>query len=102
MKEYKVGILGATGTVGQTLITLLKFHPQFKIVALGASINSAGKKYNQVVNWKQNQNLIELTSVEQIQKIFNLTIVECKPQHFTNCDIIFSALDSSVAGEIGK
>ncbi len=50
MKEYKVGIIGATGMVGQRLITLLCDHPWFKISVLAASSNSAGKSYRESVD----------------------------------------------------
>ena len=43
-KKIKVGILGATGSVGQKFIELLKDHPWFEISELGASERSAGKK----------------------------------------------------------
>ena len=48
MKKYKVGIVGATGMVGQRFITLLDNHPWFDITALAASSRSAGKKYKEV------------------------------------------------------
>ena len=49
MKTYNVGIIGATGMVGQRLITLLHNHPWFKIKVLAASGRSAGKTYTQAV-----------------------------------------------------
>ena len=49
-KKIPVGILGATGMVGQRFITLLKDHPYFEVVALAASPKSAGKKYSQAVD----------------------------------------------------
>lgn len=49
MREYNVGIIGATGMVGQRLITLLCDHPWFKINALAASSSSAGKAYAEAV-----------------------------------------------------
>ena len=52
MKTFNVGIVGATGMVGQRFITLLQGHPWFKIVALGASARSAGKKYEDAVGKK--------------------------------------------------
>ena len=45
MKQYKVGIIGATGMVGQRFATLLENHPWFKVTALAASARSAGKTY---------------------------------------------------------
>ena len=50
MKNYKVGIIGATGMVGQRLITLLANHPWFKIEVLAASGRSAGKSYEEAVS----------------------------------------------------
>ncbi len=49
MKKYKVGIIGATGMVGQRFITLLQNHPFFEITALAASERSAGKKYSELM-----------------------------------------------------
>ena len=50
MKNYKVGIIGATGMVGQRLITLLANHPWFNIEVLAASEKSAGKVYKEAVS----------------------------------------------------
>ena len=49
MKQYRAGIMGATGMVGQRLITLLEGHPWFQITALAASGRSAGKSYAEAV-----------------------------------------------------
>ena len=49
MKTYRVGILGATGMVGQRFATLLAAHPWFEVAALGASARSAGKTYEQAL-----------------------------------------------------
>ncbi|MGN0649235.1 MAG: aspartate-semialdehyde dehydrogenase [Oscillospiraceae bacterium] len=49
MKKYKVGIIGATGMVGQRFATLLENHPWFEVVALAASPRSAGKTYKEAV-----------------------------------------------------
>ncbi len=48
-KKYKVGIVGATGMVGQRFVTLLAEHPWFEIAALAASARSAGKPYSEAV-----------------------------------------------------
>ncbi|MBR6768684.1 MAG: aspartate-semialdehyde dehydrogenase [Clostridia bacterium] len=54
MKQYNVGIIGATGMVGQRFLCLLKNHPWFKVTALVASARSAGKTYEEAVGsrWK--------------------------------------------------
>jgi aspartate-semialdehyde dehydrogenase len=46
-KKYRVGILGATGTVGQRFIQMLEGHPQFEVTALAASDRSRGKAYSE-------------------------------------------------------
>ena len=52
MKQYRVGILGATGTVGQRFVTLLEEHPWFSVGSLAASSRSAGKTYGEAVKSK--------------------------------------------------
>jgi len=49
MNQYRVGIIGATGMVGQRFISLLKDHPWFKVTCLAASARSAGKTYREAV-----------------------------------------------------
>jgi aspartate-semialdehyde dehydrogenase len=87
------GVLGSTGSVGQRFILLLAQHPYFQLTALGASSRSAGKKYKDAVRWKQDMPISD--------QLGNLMVTECKPEHFQNCDLIFSGLDSDVAGEVG-
>ncbi|ORY75106.1 aspartate-semialdehyde dehydrogenase [Protomyces lactucae-debilis] len=91
-KTYNVGILGATGTVGQRFITLLKTHPFLKIHRLGASSRSAGKTYLKATKWKQ--------STPCHDGVKEMVIQPCSPEHFEGCHIIFSGLDADVAGEI--
>ena len=50
MKTYNVGIIGATGMVGQRFALLLADHPWFKVTALAASGRSAGKSYEEAVS----------------------------------------------------
>ncbi|HEU4478201.1 MAG TPA: aspartate-semialdehyde dehydrogenase, partial [Pyrinomonadaceae bacterium] len=51
-KKFRVGILGATGTVGQRFIQLLEHHPQFEVTALAASDRSRGKRYADACSWR--------------------------------------------------
>lgn len=90
----KVGILGATGAVGQKFIRLLQGHPWFEIEALGASERSAGKKYNEAANWIEDVALPEY--------VREMTVRTCEPSNFDKVDFVFSGLDSSVAGDIEK
>ena len=55
MKKYNVGVIGATGMVGQRFLLLLENHPQFNVVCLAASKNSAGKKYKDAIKLWQLQ-----------------------------------------------
>ena len=90
----KVGVLGATGTVGQRFLTLLADHPWFVIHALGASPRSAGKLYAKAVQWKQANPIPH--------QVADMLVNECKPEFFIDCQIIFSGLDADAAGDIGK
>lgn len=92
MPSFRVGILGATGAVGQKFIRLLENHPWFTIAALGASERSAGKKYAQAVNW------IESTDIPT--NVAGMKVNECHPLEMKNIDFVFSGLDSSVATDI--
>ena len=50
MKQYHVGVIGATGMVGQRFVTLLAEHPWFRLTAVAASARSAGKTYEEAVS----------------------------------------------------
>ena len=90
MEKRKVAILGATGLVGQRFIQLLANHPHFEISALAASQNSTGKLYKDAVTWR--------LSTAMPGSVSHMLIQECKPAF--QCDYVFSALPSSVAGPI--
>jgi aspartate-semialdehyde dehydrogenase len=85
-----VGVLGATGAVGQKFVTLLEDHPWFELVELAASDRSAGKTYSEATIWRQ-YNPIPAHLTDRIVK-------SCEPN--LDCHIVFSGLDSSVAGEV--
>ena len=85
-----VGILGATGVVGQTFIALLERHPWFKVAWLGASERSSGKRYDSATRWRLPSNLTETVA--------SMTIDQCVPANAPQ--LVFSGLDSSVAGDI--
>jgi aspartate-semialdehyde dehydrogenase len=87
MTKLKVGILGATGTVGQRMIQLLERHPWFEISSVAASDNSAGKNYAQATRW-----MLETPIPEGVAK---MTVQSCQPG--LDCDFVLSGLPSSVA-----
>lgn len=58
MKKRPVGILGATGAVGQRFVELLSNHPWFEIESLAASARSAGRKYGEAVHWMMGSALL--------------------------------------------
>ena len=89
-KKIPVGIIGATGTVGQKLIELLAEHPWFEISALAASERSSGNSYKDAVNWLMQKPIPH--------QIMNMKVQQCKPD--LPCKIIFSSLDANVAGDI--
>lgn len=85
--KYRIGILGATGTVGQRFAQLLENHPQFEITALAASDRSAGKTYLEATNWK-----LQTPMPENVKKI---KVRAIEPP--LDCDIVFSSLPSDAA-----
>lgn len=87
-----LAILGATGAVGTRFVQLLENHPFLELVAVGASAKSAGKRYASVIHWQHP------TPVPS--NIADMIVRPCTPSHYQDCEIIFSGLDSSVAGEI--
>ena len=93
-QPLKVGVLGATGTVGQRFILLLSTHPFFQVHALGASSRSAGLPYKQAVRWKQVQPIPDA--------VRDLVVKNCVAKEFADCAIVFSGLDADVAGDIGE
>lgn len=88
--KLNVGILGATGAVGQKFVRLLEGHPWFELTALAASERSAGKSYKAAVHW------IESTPLPP--GVGDMEVQLCEPG--LDCDLVFSGLDSSVAGPI--
>jgi aspartate-semialdehyde dehydrogenase len=88
--RYRVGILGATGAVGQKFIELLEGHPWFEVTALAASERSAGKPYREAANWISDAPLSE--------HIASMEVQACTPD--LDVDLVFSGLDASVAGDI--
>ncbi len=90
MKKISVGILGATGMVGQKFVELLASHPWFEITALAASDRSVGKRYGDAMKWAMTTALPK--------NIAEMPVVACLPN--LPCKVVFSGLDSSVAGQI--
>ncbi|MDQ6707433.1 MAG: aspartate-semialdehyde dehydrogenase [Acidobacteriota bacterium] len=90
--RIEVGVLGATGMVGQHFIKFLDNHPWFRLTWLGASERSSGKKYRDVATW-------HLGGVAP-SEVADLTVQDSKPDHAPR--LVFSAMDASVATEIER
>ncbi len=88
-KTIDVAVLGATGTVGQKFVRLLEGHPQFRVAEIVASERSAGRKYADIVAWKQETPIPEAVAGMTVRGI----------DEPLSSAILFSGLDSSVAGE---
>lgn len=88
--KIPVGVLGATGAVGQKFIKLLEGHPWFEVTEVAASERTSGKLYGEAVSWKQ------VTPIPEAVR--GLEIRPCTPE--LKCRIVFSGLDASVAGTI--
>src|SRR5262245_64257888 len=87
--KIPVGVLGATGAVGQKFVKLLENHPWFQVTELAASDRSAGQTYKQATTWRQYSSIPD--------SIANSTVKPCEPT--LDCKLVFSSLDSS---EIGR
>jgi aspartate-semialdehyde dehydrogenase len=97
MERRKVGILGATGMVGQRFIQLLHKHPWFEVAWLAASDRSAGKTYGEACRWKLDTPLPA--------KIAAMTVMPNTPEaqpagELPIPKIIFAALDAEIAREL--
>jgi len=90
MPTIPVGILGATGMVGQQFIALLAKHPWFRVEWLGASHRSEGKPYRDACAWRLSAPLPDAVA--------RMTVDAATPGRAPA--LVFSGLDSSVAGEI--
>ena len=90
MKQFEVGILGATGMVGQHFIRFLQGHPWFNLTWLGASDRSAGKKLRDATDWR--------LEGEMPSGIADIVVSDSKPVSAPR--LLFSAMDASVATEI--
>jgi aspartate-semialdehyde dehydrogenase len=85
-----VAVLGATGAVGQTFVRLLADHPWLEVVELAASERSAGKRYGEVARWIEG---------EMPARLRDVVVQPCDPAA-VRAPIVFSALDSSAAGDV--
>jgi aspartate-semialdehyde dehydrogenase len=89
-QKYRVGILGATGTVGQRFLQLIEGHPQFEVTALAASDRSRGKTYAQSCAWR----------LQGEMPVAARDIVVEAPRPPLDCDLIFSSLPGDIAREV--
>ncbi|WP_114577408.1 aspartate-semialdehyde dehydrogenase [Saliphagus sp. LR7] len=89
----RVGVLGATGAVGQRLIQLLEPHPEFEIAALTASDESAGHPYRDVAKWR-----IDTPIPEEVGE---MTVTATTPEAVPDdVPLLFSSLPSSVGAKV--
>jgi aspartate-semialdehyde dehydrogenase len=87
-RKWRAGVVGATGVVGQRLIHLLGSHPWFELTEVAASERSSGRTYAEAASWHLDEPIPEAAR-NLVVKGLDLDL---------DCDFVFSALDSSVAG----
>jgi aspartate-semialdehyde dehydrogenase len=92
MQKIEVGVLGATGMVGQHFVKFLEGHPWFEMKWAGASDRSSGKKYSEATSWRLNGVMPEAAA--------KLVVEDCKPGNAPR--LLFSAMDAAVATEIER
>ncbi|MES2525150.1 MAG: aspartate-semialdehyde dehydrogenase [Gemmatimonadota bacterium] len=88
--RWPVAVLGATGAVGQAFVRLLDGHPWFQLAGVAASERSAGKSYREATHWLEGAMPASVAALQ---------VTLCDPA-LVRSPIIFSALDSSVAGDV--
>jgi aspartate-semialdehyde dehydrogenase len=88
--QLRVGILGATGTVGQRLVAMLEGHPQFVVTAVAASDRSQGKTFGDACVWRLPGNLPSALRALQVRS----------PQPPLDCDLVLSSLPADMAGPV--
>src|SRR5882724_113249 len=88
-KKLRVGILGATGMVGQRFVELLEDHPQFQITGLAASDRSQGKTFAEACTWRLAGEMPEFVKALPVQA----------PAPPLDCDLVFSSLPGDIARE---
>src|SRR5581483_6045436 len=88
--RIEVGVLGATGMVGQNFVKFLQNHPWFELTWVGASDRSAGKTYREATSWRLDGEMPRAAAY--------LTVQDCKPGKAPR--LMFSAMDAGVATEI--
>ena len=92
--SVQVGILGATGAVGQRFIQLLDDHPTFDLAAVTASSDSAGKTYREAAKWRVDTPIPD--------DVADMEVVETSPAGIADAgvELLFSSLPSSVAAAV--
>jgi aspartate-semialdehyde dehydrogenase len=89
-RRIDVGVLGATGMVGQQFVLQLANHPWFRLAWLGASERSAGQRYGEAAPWR--------LSTPPSREVADMRVEAAQPGNAP--ELVFSAMDASVAGEI--
>ncbi len=90
-ERIPVAVLGATGAVGQRLVSLLENHQWFRLAAVAASERSVGRPYSEAARW--------LLPTPMPEEAASLTVLPCEPAA-VDAPLVFSALDAAVAGEV--
>src|SRR5260370_38248912 len=90
--RVRLGILGATGMVGQRFVQLLANHPDFVVTALAASDRSEGKPYGEACTWRLVGDM----------PAFVKSMVVQPPQPPLDCDVVLSSLPSDVARTVAE
>ena len=97
MKTYRVGIIGATGMVGQRFITLLENHPWFRLTHVAASAHSAGKTYQEAIGsrWAMGTPI-----PQQVKTMVVLDAVADAETIASQVDFVFCAGNTGTGGTV--
>jgi len=92
VERWRVGILGATGLVGQRLVERLAGHPWFAIEVLAASDRSAGRPYAKAARW--------VLGDDPPAEVRGTVVRLCTPEDLSGCDLVLSGLEAGIAADL--
>ena len=93
MGKTAVGVIGATGAVGQQLVRMLEGHPWFEVVAMSGSDRTTGKRYGDTLRPVRPTAPLD-------DRLGDMRLVPSRPDSFSGCRLVFSALPSEAAQEL--
>src|SRR5947199_3188042 len=94
MSKIPMGVLGATGAVGQRLVRLMNGHPWFEIAAIAGSERTTGKRYGDTLR------PVPAGTGPVAEEVLDMKLSASEPRAFAECRVVFSALPAEAARDL--